>query len=261
MSRVEHAGASLYYEAYGDRDDPAVAFAHGAGGNAASWWQQVPFFLDRGFRVVVFDHRGFARSDCAESDLAISHFPGDLLAILAEEKIERVALVCQSMGGWTGLPMAIRHSERVRCLVLCGTPGGLWTDVVRDSFARVTERVQGIDGIVGPGGAALADDYPAREPQMAFLYGQIANMNDVPPSLLTSISAAHTQPDELEGFTTPTLVISGDKDILFPPDVLEHVAATIPGARLERFEGAGHSSYFEQPDRFNALVAGFIEEH
>jgi len=261
MPRVEHAGASLYYEAYGDRDDPAVVFAHGAGGNAASWWQQVPFFLERGFRVVVFDHRGFARSSCAEGDLAVTHFPADLLAILDAERIERTALVCQSMGGWTGLPTAVQHPDRLRCLVLCGTPGGLWTDVVRDSFAKIAERVQGIGGIVGPGGAALADDYPAREPRMAFLYEQIANMNSVPPALLDSMSAAQTQPAALEGFATPTLVISGDKDVLFPPDVLENVAATIPGAQLERFEGAGHSTYFEQPDRFNAVVAAFIDKH
>ena len=55
---------------------------------------------------------------------------------------------------------------------------------------------------------------------MAFLYEQIANMNDVPTALLDSISAAQTQPAELEGFGTPTLVISGDKDVLFPPDAL-----------------------------------------
>ncbi|MBW1883130.1 MAG: alpha/beta hydrolase [Deltaproteobacteria bacterium] len=261
MPRVERAGASLYYEIYGDPNDPAVVFAHGAGGNAASWWQQVPFFLDRGFRVVVFDHRGFARSACAEGDLAVTHFPADLLAILDAEKIDRTALVCQSMGGWTGLPTAVQHPERLRCLVLCGTPGGLWTDVVRDSFAKIAERVQGIGGIVGPGGAALADDYPAREPKMAFLYEQIANMNDVSPALLTSMSAAQTQPAELEGFATPTLVISGDKDVLFPPDVLENVVATIPGAQLERFDGAGHSTYFEQPDRFNAVVAAFVDKH
>ncbi len=261
MPRVERAGASLYYEIYGDPNDPALVFAHGAGGNAASWWQQVPFFLDRGFRVVVFDHRGFARSACAEGDLAVTHFPADLLAILDAENIERTALVCQSMGGWTGLPTAVQHPERLRCLVLCGTPGGLWTDVVRDSFAKIAERVQGIGGIVGPGGAALADDYPAREPRMAFLYEQIANMNDVPPALLTSMSAAQTQPAELEDFATPTLVISGDKDVLFPPDVLENVVATIPGAQLERFDGAGHSTYFEQPDRFNAVVAAFVDKH
>jgi pimeloyl-ACP methyl ester carboxylesterase len=261
MPRVENAGADLYYESHGDPDGSTVVFAHGAGGNAASWWQQVPFFLDRGYRVLAFDHRGFARSPCNAADLSITHFPADLLAILDAEEIERAALVCQSMGGWTGLPMAIAHPGRLRCLVLCGTPGGLWTDVVRDSFGKVADRVRGIGGIVGPGGAALADDYPKREPAMAYLYTQIANMNDVPAALLASITAARTEPAELADFSTPTLVISGSKDVLFPPEVLQNVADTIPGAQLERFEGAGHSTYFEQPDRFNTVVSAFIEKN
>ncbi|MCP4908453.1 MAG: alpha/beta hydrolase [bacterium] len=260
MPRVDHAGASLYYEVFGATGDPALVFAHGAGGNAASWWQQVPFFLDRGFRVITYDHRGFARSPCTEADQQVTYFPADLLALLDAEGIGRTALVCQSMGGWTGLPAAIQHPERLSCLVLCGTPGGLWTDEVRDSFARIGKRVQGIGGIVGPGGAALADDYPSREPRMAFLYEQIANMNDVPPALLANMSTVQIQPVELKHFSTPTLVIAGEEDVLFPPDVLESVAETIPSAQFERFEGAGHSTYFEQPDRFNSVVAAFIDK-
>ena len=69
----------------------------------------------------------------------MAHLPGDLLALLDAEEIERTALVCQSMGGWAGLPIAIAHPERLRCLVLCGTPGGLWTDVVHDSFVKVAD--------------------------------------------------------------------------------------------------------------------------
>ena len=38
-----------------------LVFAHGAGGNHLSWWQQVPHFMDR-YTCVVFDHRGYGRS-------------------------------------------------------------------------------------------------------------------------------------------------------------------------------------------------------
>ena len=46
----------LYYEVHGD--GPAIVFAHGAGGNHLSWWQQVPFFQAH-YRCVIFDHRAF----------------------------------------------------------------------------------------------------------------------------------------------------------------------------------------------------------
>ena len=64
MPRLEQASVSLYYEVHGA--GPAVVFAHGAGGNAMSWWQQVPRFARR-YTVIAFDHRGFARSPCADA--------------------------------------------------------------------------------------------------------------------------------------------------------------------------------------------------
>ena len=42
MATVETNGAKIYYEMHGD--GPFITFAHGRGGNAASWWQQVPLF-------------------------------------------------------------------------------------------------------------------------------------------------------------------------------------------------------------------------
>jgi 3-oxoadipate enol-lactonase len=56
----------------------------------------------------------------------------------------------------------------------------------------------------------------------------------------------------------PTLVIAGSKDVLFAPETLREVADAIPGAEFVEFDGAGHSTYFEQPGRFNATVAEFI---
>lgn len=259
MPTVESADATLYYEARGS--GPALVLAHGAGGNAAIWWQQVPFFLDRGFRVVTFDHRGFARSPCRDDAFELGRFPADLLALLDAEGVDRAALVCQSMGGWTGLPTALRHPERVRCLVLCGTPGGLQTPKVEQSLAQVAERVRRT-GLTGPGGAALAADFPGRDRERAFLYEQISGFNRaLPPSLATRIRDARTRPDELAGYRVPTLVIAGSEDALFPPEALREVADAIPGAEFTEFEGAGHSTYFEQPERFNSTVAAFIEKH
>src|SRR5260370_3339187 len=52
-------GIELYYEVHGE--GPALVFAHGAGGNHVSWWQQIPA-LAQSYRCVTFDHRGFGLS-------------------------------------------------------------------------------------------------------------------------------------------------------------------------------------------------------
>jgi len=254
---VAARNAEIHYEAHGE--GRPVVFAHGAGGNAASWWAQVPAFVAAGFRAITFDHRGFARSACAGEHFDPAEFPADLRAILDAEGVERTALVCQSMGGWTGLPFALAWPERVSALVLCGTPGGLWTDAVAASFAGIAERVARDGGIVGPGGAALGASYRAAHPEGAFLYDQIAGFNvGLEPGAVGRIAGVRVTAADLAGFATPTLVISGDEDVLFTPDALASVAEAIPGARLERLAATGHSAYFERPEAFNRLVLEFL---
>ena len=65
MPSIATPDASIHYEVYGE--GPPLVFAHGAGGNRISWWQQVPHFARR-YRVIVLDHRGFGRSRCEPGD-------------------------------------------------------------------------------------------------------------------------------------------------------------------------------------------------
>jgi pimeloyl-ACP methyl ester carboxylesterase len=207
---------------------------------------------------VSFDHRGFGRSTCAPADFHAREFAGDLRAILDAAGIERAALVCQSMGGWTGLRAALQFPQRVSALVLSGTPGGVFTPKVLEAFARIG-RIAAGEGIRG--GPALAPAFPARQPELALLYDQIAALNPgLPPAGLATLAQARVEPAELASFAVPTLMISGEHDQLFPPDVLKEAAAQIPGCRLVSFPGSGHSPYFEDAPRFNRLVAEFLAE-
>src|SRR5262245_56855635 len=97
----------LYYEIHGE--GPWLVFAHGAGGNHLSWWQQVPVFSTR-YRCLVFDQRGWGRST---GDADPTAFPADLTALLDHVGAERATLVGQSMGGWTVLGCALQNPARI----------------------------------------------------------------------------------------------------------------------------------------------------
>ncbi|MCH2524390.1 MAG: alpha/beta hydrolase, partial [Dehalococcoidia bacterium] len=58
----------LHYEVHGPviGSAPAIIFAHGAGGNGLSWWQQVPAFSDQ-YTVITIDHRAFGPSPDIEN--------------------------------------------------------------------------------------------------------------------------------------------------------------------------------------------------
>jgi pimeloyl-ACP methyl ester carboxylesterase len=249
---VGSEGASLYYETHGE--GPAVVFAHGRGGNCASWWQQVPLFAQR-YKVVVFDHRGFGRSRCDAKHFQAEYFPRDIAAILDAEGIERAALVCQSMGGWGGLKLAVTQPERVAALVLANTPGGLDTPKATAAIQHITS------GAIPPGRGQIGKSFVENHPEGAYLARQISGLNSNFPRNFNRLTAARLVTlDELKGYAVPTLVLTSPEDILFPPAAMEEVAAAIPGARLEVIPGVGHSTYFEAPEIFNRVVGGFLAE-
>jgi 3-oxoadipate enol-lactonase len=253
MPHVKSHDASIYYEVHGE--GPPLVLAHGAGGNAQIWWQQVPYFASR-HRVVTFDHRCFGRSACAPESFKPEFFADDLIAILDALEIDRISLVCQSMGGWTGLRMALHHPERLSALVLCGTPGGIVTDQIIAAAQRITK--DAVEGGI-KGNAALALGFQEREPGLSFLYDQIgAHNTGFSPELLGQLANALIEPDELKSYATPTLVISGEEDALFPTDAIREIAGLIPGAELQTIPESGHSPYYEVPEIFNQMVDEFL---
>jgi len=243
----------IYYETYGDGFP--VVFAHGAGGNAAIWWQQIPHF-SAGYKVIAFDHRGFARSPCPPEAFDAGAFTDDLRAILDREGIETAALVCQSMGGWTGLPMALESPERVTALVMSHTPGGIRNDEIdeiRQSAGDLTPLPSPFDHW------ALAPDFYEKNVNAANLYNQISlfntelDMDRLRRALFTPFDLTR-----LDSFTTPTLFITANGDRVFPARMIQKVAALVPGAQCKVLGDAGHSSYFESPDEFNSAVDEFL---
>ena len=109
MPFLNRDNAQIYYEVKGEGD--AIVFAHGAGGNAAIWYNQVAAF-HRVYTTIAFDHRLFGRSSCDEP-LNVIHFRDDLVGLLDELNIDRAHLVGQSMGGVTCLRTALDFPERV----------------------------------------------------------------------------------------------------------------------------------------------------
>jgi 3-oxoadipate enol-lactonase len=252
MPTVDVPGAALYYEIHGA--GPWLVFAHGAGGNHLSWWQQVPAFAGR-FRCLVYDQRGWGRSVC-DGTPDPARFAPDLAVLLDHVGAERAALVGQSMGGWTALGCALGMPERVTHLVLAATLAGLTDAAILARLAAIHGRGRPFDGR-----RALAPDFPMRDPARTFLYEEIAASNPpLAPAFLGALIALR-YPAARERLRMPTTFIAGGRDQLFPPDVVSMAHARLPGAALVVVPEAGHSAYFECPEEFNralatALVAG-----
>ena len=138
----EHATPQLCYELYGAAGDPVVVMIHGLGGQLIDWpdWA-INYFVNAGFRVLVYDQRDSGRSprlieagvpdvlsiSIGRRELApytLADMADDLVQLLDDLGIGRVHLVGVSMGAMVAQQFLIAQPDRVRSIVsMLGTTG------------------------------------------------------------------------------------------------------------------------------------------
>jgi 3-oxoadipate enol-lactonase len=264
IGRLKRPFGNLHYEVSGS--GPALIFAHGLGGNHLSWWQQVAHFAPR-YTCVTFAHRGFAPSDPVADGVDPTDYAGDLAALIDHLGLSDVRLVAQSMGGWTMLEYALAHPDRVKALVLSSTSGTLdrrgcdpsgggaydaWLAAAEATIAAGMAR-----GIHPAMGERAAERFPA----LHLLYRSIDEMAGTLDKEKLRAGLRRTATRMLAEFSTfrvPTLLVAGGEDVVFPPFLASAIATNLPCGQAEIIEDAGHSPYFEQAARFNALVDAFL---
>jgi pimeloyl-ACP methyl ester carboxylesterase len=85
--------------------------------------------------------------------------------------------------------------------------------------------------------------------------------NEVPEHIyMSQLQAAMSFNAEsrVEKIASPTLVLSGDADVIVPVENSRNLAAKIPGAQLRIIEGASHTFFIEQAEKFNQIVREFL---
>jgi pimeloyl-ACP methyl ester carboxylesterase len=165
-----------------------------------------------------------------------------------------------SMGSMVAVEAAVRAGDRIAGLVLEGS--GLLTEDGREVFRR---RADAVDA-AGLGDAL--DDHVRRAFSAAYVEahsGEIAKYTDearkADPRAVTETFrsvAAWGPPAEAATARWPVLLVNGDQDGLFTPDAARALGAGLLHAEQEVIERAGHTAHFEQPERFNAMICGFL---
>jgi len=64
--------------------------------------------------------------------------------------------------------------------------------------------------------------------------------------------------DALRRLDIPTLWLTGEEDVVYPPFLSAILSALMPNARVAQVPRAGHSVYFERPAEFNRIVDEFL---
>ena len=250
-------GTEIYYEVHGE--GPPIVLAHGVGGNHAIWWQQTAY-LQQWYQVITFDHRGFGRSKEIPEGPDMGEYVQDLVELLDHLKIEKAALVGQSMGGIAVLGMTAWHPERVHALVMTDTPGGLSHDSLKSfmdpnsEWRQKSEKLIQIDRAVSKG-------FQKREPGLSLLFLQVNSFNKANRFNLRGRDYKGPTPEEVIKSKVPLLWILGQEDMVLDPEMVRACHKLVPGSTLVEVHGSGHSVYWERPGTWNHIVREFLEKN
>ena len=261
---LKRSDCELYYEVTGS--GPAIVFMHGLGGNHLSWWQQVAHFAPR-FTCVTFAHRGFAPSSAIAGGPNPADYADDLAALLDHLALDKVWLVGQSMGGWTGVEYTLRNTGKVRGLVLANTTGTLDARKLSEAMriridawmieADATAMAGFANGVHPACGERMAREQPA----LHLLYRHIDDMAgkmDKQAVRARLFDGRNRAPKDLAAVASPVLFIVGQEDIVIPPFAADAIAAALGDARVAKVEKSGHSAYFERAGEFNQHLENFV---
>ena len=135
---------TLSWRSDGADDAPALVLLNSVGSTTEMWTPVVGALAEQ-FRVIRIDHRGHGDSPpsppgtpCTLADLG-----ADVLAVLDELGLERVHLAGLSLGGMTGMWLAIHHPDRISRLALLCTAAAMPSDTYADRARTV--RAEGMD--------------------------------------------------------------------------------------------------------------------
>jgi pimeloyl-ACP methyl ester carboxylesterase len=227
---------------------------HGLGGNHAVWWRQIEAFA-RHHQVITLDQRGFGNSTAHSGEVGPATARADLDVLLGTLDLPPVALVGQSMGGWTALGYALEHPQRVAALVLSTTLAGAERHHV-DALVTAEPDRERSNRREHP---VLSPGFCAEHPDLGVLYNQISSFGSRPaPAIVLQAMAEDTFPAaRLAALDVPTLVLMAEDDALCPPRAMRPVADRVGNGSLVTIAG-GHSAYYERPADWNAAVLEFL---
>jgi proline iminopeptidase len=273
---VELNGMKLWFKVSGA--GPVCLMPTPAWGPSSDLYFRTLKSMERTFTIVYIDSRGTGRSGKAKTlqEYKWDHLVGDLEAMRAYLRQEKVWLMGHSEGGEQVLKYAATHPGRVSGLVLLST--GAVLDGKRK--ADVRKRMASRKGERWYSEAARAFEMNPRTDQemtqmleatLPFYWSDPKKaesfQDDFAASSVSVVAFAgataseRTQFDvrsELKKVTAPALIVVGEDDFMCSPESATILHLALPNSKLLLIEDAGHFPWMEQPEVFNTRVPEFL---
>ena len=255
----------IHYRTHGVRG-PWVVLLMGLGASSRMWLD-IPERLARAehpSRVLTVDLLGTGESDRLRRPVSLRAMADHVVSAMDAAGVERADLVGLSMGGMVAQHVALNHSQRLAGLVLMATTPGLvygGLPTLRALRALLRTRFRRKDRNLGEGLVADLILPQTQRHRAAELVERLGEAYRAAPTRSESFlwhlvaSAVHSTAGDLRRIRVPTVVLTGDDDIVIGRRSSRVLASRIPNAQLEVIPACGHGISFTHPE---AVVGAIV---
>jgi pimeloyl-ACP methyl ester carboxylesterase len=247
-------GVTIVYSTAG-AGETALVFIHGGLADRSFFDGQLRAFADR-YRVIALDLAGHGESGANRTKWELPEFGADVKAVIDAEKLKRVVLFGNSLGGPTAIEAALILPDRVIGVVGIDTFHSLDYQIAPEEARQRAE-------------AFRADFSGSVKDMMKMLFHTDADpaliaeaekrMQKTPPAAAYDIFislAGYDQAATGRKLAVPLRAINGD---LYPTDVesVRKIKADFDAVVMKHM---GHYPMLERPDEFNRHIADVVQE-
>lgn len=253
----------LHYEVEGRRGDPLILLHCWLG----SWrfWRGSMEYLARSrpYRIYALDFWGFGESDKRKETYEIRDYVSMVVQFMDEMGIQQAPLFGHSMGGTVAMSLALDYPLRVKQVAVVGSPmDGASLNILlklagQEWIARLLWRFPPLLNLV------LWGFSPFVSTNQRDIYAQM--IEHISQATMASFSRSiaslrHTDlRPRLHEIRIPVLAIYGTGDGVVDPQQAQVIAFYTPHARVEMMERSRHFPMLSEPERFNQVLASFLE--
>jgi pimeloyl-ACP methyl ester carboxylesterase len=261
MPRIPSDDAEIFYDVTGS--GPSVVLLHPFPVHHELWLPIVQMLSSR-FRLILPDLRGHGESSLGNGPATMQKHAADIARVMDDAGVDRAPLIGVSIGGYAVFEFWRRFRARVIALVLCNTKAQA------DSPEARANRLQTADDVLQRGTEPFFESMIAKllgettrrsRPDLA--EGALRMMRKMSAENVAGVQRGMAQrPDSVPTLKTikvPTLIITGDEDILTGVPEAEVMKQNIPGSQMKVVAKAGHYSPWEQPEEVGRLLRQFLD--
>ena len=258
---VELDGMKVHYQSYGAGKE-AVVFIHGWTCDLTFWRGQAPVYEKR--RSLLIDLPGHGKSDKPEVAYSQDLFARAVEAVMRDAQVEKATLVGHSMGTPVALQFLRRYPEKAAALVIV------------DGFIPLPPKDEAEEKQRAEQSAAFVKTYRDPDYRTAMvklidsMFGEqatVAMKDEIRTKMLRA--PQHVAASAMEGMIAlrpltetwpqlPALAVMTRRPNR--GNYEEFLRARFPKIRYQEWENAGHFLMMEEPDKFNAALAEFLDQ-